>query len=285
MPTSKKEILRAVENIKILSPSAGALLEVASRPDHDLQDIAGLIKYDAALTAKTLQLVNSAAFALHSKISDIERAITYIGENYLLSLVVSEAAKMIYDSDLAGYMGHKGDLWNHNLLTALASKKIAELCHEPVNSNIAFTCGLLHDLGKAIISDFLIDSSSAALNAVESGQVSNFASAEEKMLGIDHTQVGHALALHWQLPEPLPSAMRYHHEPARAPAPHRSLVYAVHLGDMVAMMTGYDTGADAMRYQLDSTYSDYIAIKENDLARIILETDQEFQKLKESMNE
>ncbi len=284
MAAPKNDILKIVEGLKILSPSAASLLEVASREKHDLKDIVNVIKYDAALTAKTLQLVNSAAFSPQSKITDLERAISYAGENSLISLVMTEAADMIYDCDLAGYEGQKGGLWDHNMLTALASKRIAELSKEPVNPNVAFTCGLLHDLGKALVSDFLKGSSAQVLASLEKGEVDDYASAEEKLLGIDHTQAGYALACHWNLPEPLPSAMRYHHEPAKSPEEHRSLVYTVHLGDMVAMMTGRDTGADAMRYQLDSNYADFINISDNDLAQIILETDSEFSKLKESMN-
>lgn len=284
MAATKNDILNIVEGLKILSPSAAGLLEVASREKHDLKDIVNVIKYDAALTAKTLQLVNSAAFSPQSKITDLERAISYAGENSLISMVMTEAADMIYDCDLAGYEGQKGGLWDHNMLTALASKRIAELSKEPVNPNVAFTCGLLHDLGKALVSDFLKGSSAQVLASLEKGEVDDYASAEEKLLGIDHTQAGYALACHWNLPEPLPSAMRYHHEPAKSPEEHRSLVYTVHLGDMVAMMTGRDTGADAMRYQLDSNYADFINISDNDLAQIILETDSEFSKLKESMN-
>jgi HD-like signal output (HDOD) protein len=284
MATPKKDILKVVEGIKILSPSAAELLEVASREDHDLQDIIRVIKHDAALTAKTLQLVNSAAFGLHSKITDLERAITYSGENFLISLVMTEAADMIYSCDLAGYEGRKGGLWDHNLLTALAAKRLAGLSREPLNTNIAFTCGLLHDLGKAIISDFLKGSPPDFLAALDKGEVDDYASAEEKLLGIDHTMAGYALALHWNLPEPLPSAMRFHHQPAQAPVEQRSMVYAVHLGDMVAMMTGRDTGADALRYRLDKNYSAYINISENDLAQIILETDSDFSMLKDSLN-
>ncbi len=285
MAESKTDILKVISEVKILSPSAAALLEVASRENHDLKDIVNVIKHDAALTAKTLQLVNSAAFALQSKISDLERAISYAGENYLVSLVMTEAAEMIYDCDLAGYEGQTGNLWSHNMVTALASKRIAELSKEPINSNVSFTCGLLHDLGKAIVSDFLKGSSAQLLDSLDKGEVDDYASAEEQLLGIDHTQAGYALAMHWNLPEPLPSAMRYHHAPSLAPEEHRSLVYAVHLGDMVAMMTGHDTGADALRYQLDSHYSNYINLNENDLAKIILDTDSDFKKLKESMND
>jgi putative nucleotidyltransferase with HDIG domain len=285
MAATKKNILKAIENIKLLSPNAAGLLEVSSRENHDLKDIVRVIKHDAALTAKTLQLVNSAAFGLHSKITDLDRAITYSGENFLVSLVMTEAADMIYNCDLAGYEGHQGGLWDHNLLTALASKRIAELSKEPLNTNVAFTAGLLHDLGKAIVSDFLKGSAANLLASLDKGEMDDYASAEEKLLGIDHTQAGYALARHWNLPEPLPSAMRYHHNPAEAPKEHRALVYAVHLGDMVAMMTGHDTGADALRYQLDSNYSDFIDITENDLAQIILETDSDFSKLKESLNE
>ncbi len=283
MEDRSSEIVRDISQIKPLSPSAASLLDIASKEEHDLMDLVQIVKHDASLTAQVLKVVNSAAYGFDKEITAIDRAISFTGEDALVSLAMSEAAAMIYESDLAGYSGQKGDLWDHNLLTALGAKKVAEHAKSPLNGDVAFTCGLLHDFGKAIISGFLENTADKVIKALDSGKVADYATAEEKILGMDHCRAGFELAKHWQLPEPLPSVIRYHHEPHAAPEEYRALVYAVHLGDMLAMMSGKGTGADAMRYVLDNRYSDYIDLAENDLALIMMDIDSQFMKIKESM--
>lgn len=277
------EILSNVEQIKPLSPSAAALLELASKEEHDLRDLVSIVKHDATLTAQILKMVNSAAYGFDKEITAIDRAISFTGEDALVSLAMSEAAATVFASDLAGYAGQQGELWDHNLFAALGAKQVAKYAKEPLSGDVAFTCGLLHDLGKAILSGFLENTANKVISALEKGQVTDYASAEEKIVGMDHCQAGYELARHWHLPEPLPSALRYHHEPQQAPAQYRALVYAVHLGDMLAMMNGKATGADALHYVLDRHYSDYINLTEDELALIMMDIDSQFAKITESM--
>lgn len=285
MTDQSTEIKQIIKDIKLLSPSASSLLEITTREDHNLSEIVNIIKYDANLTAKILKIVNSAAYGLRTEITAIDRAITLTGETTLISLAMNEAADMLYQKDLTGYEGEKGDLWRHNLLAGLAAKKIAPHAKYPVNIDVAFTCGLLHDIGKSIISDFLINTSNKVIQALDEKKVEDYQRAERKILGIDHCDAGFALATHWKLPEPIPSALRYHHHPADAPKEYQALVYTIHLGDMLAMLAGTGTGADTLRYKLDSTYTEYIELNETDIAQIMVEIGDEFTKMQESMQD
>lgn len=285
MTDTSAEISKIIKQIKLLSPSASSLLEVTSREDHNLNEVVNIIKNDANLTAKVLKIVNSAAYGLRSEITAIDRAVGFTGETSLISIAMNEAAGMLYKKELSGYEGQKGDLWAHNLLTALAAKKIVTHAIQPINGDVAFTCGLLHDLGKSILSDFLENTSAKVIQALDEKKVTSYENAESTILGIDHCEAGFKLAEHWNLPEPIPSAIRYHHSPSAAPKEHRGLVYTVHLGDMLAMMAGRGTGADTLRYQLDPNYTDYIDLSENDLAMIMVDIGDEFIKMQESMQD
>ena len=141
---------------------------------------------------------------------------------------------------------------------------------------MAFTSGLLHDIGKAILSDFLKEGMNSILMALGEGRIKDFISAEQEQLGINHCAVGFELAQYWGLPEPLPSVIRYHHDPAAAEPGVRTLVYTIHLADMVAMMGGTGTGADTMRYGLDPQYPQYIALSSQKLALIMIEVETEY---------
>lgn len=268
-------IIAAVRKVPLISTSAARLLEIANQKEHSLPDIVNIVKCDAALTAHILKVVNSAALARGRKITSLDRAIAVMGEELILGIAMSDAANLLFTSDLE-VCREPGDLWRHDLRTAIAAKNIAPYATPSVNADLAFTCGLLHDLGKAILSDFLKGTTEELVTAIEEGKCQDYPAAEHAELGVDHSEIGYELATFWRLPEPLPSVIRHHHHPDRADETIRPLAYVVHLGDMVAMMTGSGTGADAMRCSIDPGYAEYIGLAKDDLTRIIFATEKEF---------
>jgi len=101
---------------------------------------------------------------------------------------------------------------------------------------------------------------------------------EREILGIDHCEVGRALAEHWKLPAVLVQPMAFHHHPERADEENRPLVYAVHLGDLIAMLGGSGTGADSLGYELNPEYSNYIGLSQDRIGEIMLNVMMEFSK-------
>lgn len=121
--------------------------------------------------------------------------------------------------------------------------------------------------------------------AVDHGDSEDYSVAEQKEIGLSHSDIGYELAKHWQLPEPLPSIIRDHHHPMQGEETLRPLLFVVHLADIVSMMTGSGTGADTMRHNIDPAYTDYVAISRDDIARIIFEVDLEFNTIMASLSD
>lgn len=282
---ARTSILKAVRRTPLMSASAAKLLEITSSPDYGLKDVLGIVSCDAGLTSHVLKVVNCAAFALEAPVNSIVRAVSLVGTDMVVGIAVCGATSELLNRQLNGYAAEDGDLWHHNLRTAIAAKKIAGFARTEVRGDVAFTSGLLHDIGKAVISDFLRDTPKAIVEALDQGKVKDYLQAEHLLLGMDHCEVGLALAQHWQLPELLSSAIRFHHDPAAAPEVTKPLVYCVHLGDLVAMMGGCGTGADSMRHRLDGQYPSHVALSCDDLARLVLEVDEEYKKVEQSLRE
>ncbi len=279
---SQEELQKIVQSIPMLSPSASQLLQLTSQADHDLIDVINLVRNDANLTARVLKIVNSAAFGLVSKVTSIDRAISYLGERIIVGIAVGDCAGKLFDKELLGYESAGGDLWKHDLRTAIASREVVTQSGADISSELAFTAGLLHDIGKSLISDYLQGSVVDAVEMISTEDGLDYLDAEKKLVGFDHTQAGYELAKAWQLPDELAEVILHHHEPDKASEEFKPLVYAVHLGDNIAMMGGFGTGSDSMRYKLDQKYSDYIKISPNTLASIMLNVDIEFEKLEGS---
>ena len=279
---NQAELQALVKSVPLLSPSASQLLQLTSQPDHDLHDIIALVKTDANLTARVLKVVNSAAFSLINTITSIDRAVAYLGERIVISAAIGDCAGKLFSKELSGYEAAGGDLWKHDLRTAIAAREVVVQSSSGINPDLAFTAGLLHDIGKALVSDCLQDSAPDAIAMLSSQDSSDYLEVEEKIIGFNHAQAGFELAKAWQLPEELSEVIHYHHTPAQASEEFRPLVYAVHLGDNLAMLGGFGTGSDSMQYRLDPKYADYFNLSPEIVDNIMLTVDLEFEKLEKS---
>ncbi len=267
-----------------MSPSAALLLQITAAADHEMADVIRVVRSDAILTARLLRIVNSAAFNLLYPITSIERAIFQMGAQMVVGVAIADCIAELFNKSLDGYEGGKGDLWRHDLLSALAAQEVCKFSRSDLGTDLAYTGGLLHDIGKAIISDFLKKPARELLEDIDKKQLTDYRAAEQAMLGVDHAVIGYELAKFWQQPEPLQQMIRYHHSPGLANEEYRSLVYAVHLGDIIAMMAGCGTGSDTLQYQLDSDYQEYFDLSNNDLEQIMLNVLNEFKQVVAALN-
>lgn len=282
---TNEELQKIVRAVPMLSSSANQLLQVAAKPDHDLGEVINLVKTDANLTARVLKIVNSAAYALINQVTSIDRAVSYLGERIIVSIALGDCAGKLMGKELEGYSAQRGSLWKHDLRAAIAAREVVVQSGADISPELAFTAGLLHDIGKALISDYLAGTAPEAVSLITAEDSFDYLDAEEQLVGFNHTQAGFELAKSWELPAELTAAIRFHHDPEEATEEFRALVYAVHLGDVIAMMGGFGTGSDSMRYKLDQRYTDYITLSPKVLPSIMLAVDMEFEKLEASFND
>lgn len=276
-------ILDRVKEMPLLSVVASRLLELTGDDDHSLQDVAKIVENDAYLTTRVLRVVNSAVFSPIEPITTVSKAIVYLGEKTVMGIAIGSCSAAVFKKPLNGYEAAAGALWEHSLRTAIASREISIFVKEKISSNLAFTAGLLHDIGKSVISEFLDGNVNQMVNMCDEGKVEDFLSAEKNTVGTDHAEIGYELATHWRLPEPLVMVIKYHHHPNLCDGEYGALVYTVHLGDILAMMGGTGTGADSLSYTIDEKYSEFIDISKDHLAIVLLKIQEEFARARESI--
>lgn len=257
-------IIAKVKEIPLLSPCAHHLITLVGDSEHTINDVRAIIDTDPGLTASILRAVNSAAMGLVEPITTTARAVAYLGDKVVLGIALGSCAAQLYDDPLEGYEAERGSLWCHCLQTAIAAREIALLAKLEASPDEAYTAGLLHDIGKPLISAAMIDKPHYPLGNI------SYIEWERSTLGTDHCEVSALIAQHWGLPESLQAVMAYHHTPAECPESYRSIVYAVHLGDMISMLEGAGTGCDTLQYTLDNRYVDYFELSETQLERIVI---------------
>ncbi len=242
---------RVIERVEALPPlpvSMQRLLKVACEPLSTLGEIVDAIRYDPSVTAAVLRLCNSAYFGLPRKVDSLEHATCLLGTVRVFQLVVAANLRSILHRPLAGYGLSAGALWAHSAAVALAAELFAQRTGA-CSRGLPFTAGLLHDIGKVVLDQFVRAEYAEILRRVQAERVS-FNEVEWQVLGYTHAEVGALLAERWQLPPTIVSSLRYHHEPSAPPVPD-PLVDAVHLADAVCLMLGVGTGDDGLNYRVD----------------------------------
>jgi len=203
-------IAAEAEDIPTLPEVAWKLLKTVSDHGTQLQDLERLIRRDQPLTAKILRIANSSWLGGRQSVSTLRQAITVLGTRRLRSLVLAASI----DGVVRSRAMKNRYMWEHALAVGVASELLADQTRYPDRQE-AFVCGLLHDLGKAVLERSLTSEYQAVLDRVYNERIWAV-DAERSVLGFDHAAVGGLVAQKWNLPAVLQEVVREHHSPASA---------------------------------------------------------------------
>lgn len=243
----REEILEKVKSIPALPTVATKAIQLLRDPEVDIKDVVQMIEYDQGLTSNVLRLANSAYFAGPRTIGSLRDALVRLGMNRIFQLVVTSAISPFARQPVKGYDLAPGELLEQSVAVAVGAEELAPMVgvRPPVHT---FTAGLLHDLGKIILSTFVEVDAAPITNLAYREKVS-FELAEAQVLGIDHAEAGAALLEEWNLPESIVEAVRWHHQPDSAPG-DKLVVDLVHVADNLLTESGVGVGIDGLNYQL-----------------------------------
>jgi len=217
------------------------LMPLLNNPNSDTTKLVDLISYDTPLTANVLRVCNSAYYSRGTTTDNLLQAITRLGSREVYNIVVAVTSAATLSSSQKGYGVEGVDLWTHSVATAISAQMIAKDLGD--DQNVAFTAGLLHDVGKIILSAAM--ESMYEKFALETKKGASLVEVESKMIGCNHAEVGGRLLQRWKLPERLVNAVRHHHNPA-AGKPYEHLTACVTLGDFLAYFMGHGYGHYAL---------------------------------------
>jgi putative nucleotidyltransferase with HDIG domain len=233
---SLEQAITGMHDLPALPLVVHELIASFGREDISIGDLAAQVAQDQALTAKTLRLANSSFYGLQSKVRTIGQAIAVLGFDSIRALVTAAGVTGSFPATAPGGFDYDG-FWRHAIGTALCTRGIAR--HVGGNPEFAFVTGLLHDLGRLL----LVTRFPAQYDAVMGQRAatdSPLLEAERMVLGLDHAQVGRALAQHWKLPELICRAIAHHHAPL--PGDFGDIPSMVHVANVLAH--GLDLAGD-----------------------------------------
>jgi len=221
-------------------------LSMMRDPQVSLDKLIGEVERDPALTGNLLRLANAAYFGFPREIGSVRQAIVRLGTRQMLPLILAAGVAARMNRPVRGYDLPPGALWNRSLCMAVGSVEVARRLGTEVPPEL-FTAGLLADVGKLVLGEFLA-ADGGAIRALAFEQGVPFDEAERRVLGLDHAEVGGQLLELWNLPEPIVDAVRHHHLPDQV-GPGRGLVEPLHVADALCMMIGIGCGCDGLHYR------------------------------------
>jgi putative nucleotidyltransferase with HDIG domain len=204
---------RALAALRCLPPlSAVAIkLQLADREDLGIDDVAEMIRADAALSADVLRLANSPLFGLGQPATSILHAVALLGLNRVIAFVITAALRS-FANPARGTAALKR-CWRHGLTCGLICEDLAEIVG--LDPDIAYTAGLLHDIGRSGMLGVWTRRYAGLLDEATPEPLALLAS-EQRELGITHVDAGACLLQDWRLPDVLVEVAQFHHDPTRA---------------------------------------------------------------------
>jgi putative nucleotidyltransferase with HDIG domain len=214
------------------------LLLLISDPEMDGEALAELIRVDAGLTADVLRVSNSAAYGGALRTETLVQAIARLGlreVSRVVTMVVT--SPVLSNSQQVGFASV--DLWQHSLASAIATQTLAE--NAGLDGEVAFTTGLLHDIGKTVLAQAFGEEYIQTIHRCKSENVA-FWEAERTVLQTNHADIGGRLLKHWNFPDEIVAGVGWHHDLAMCPRPYRKMTAAVHLGNVLAYRMNHGYG-------------------------------------------
>jgi len=269
-----KALRSRVENISTIPTIPSVLKQLSTiieNPKISLNEISHFVSQDPALTTKILQMVNSALYGFPGRISSVNHAVMLLGLNVVKGLLLSVSVFEIMHKAMIG-------LREHSIGVAIASKVLARMkgLKEPEE---VFVAGLLHDVGKVILTLSWPEEYDRTVKEAESSGIAIF-DAERSRFSETHAAVAGWLAEKWHFPRKLCECIANHHRPQTSSlAPLETAI--VHMADVLVKARGLGYSGDRLVPDVNAKAWETLALSEADLREILKELEDSVEQTEE----
>lgn len=237
------KLLASIHSLPVFSPVVARTLQLTDRECISAREIAGVVSCDVRFCARLLRIANSAPYRLPRALATINEAVLLLGTDTFREVVLVASSRDLLHRSLPGYGLSGADLWAHSLACGMAAEIIADATGYS-NRAEAFIAGLIHDVGKIVLDEFVQTASPFMLDLM-TRQDCAWIDAERTVLGYDHCDIGGRIARSWGLPQHIVQAIALHRKPivSRQTVPLAGLV---HLGEALCSMAGIGIGLEGV---------------------------------------
>ncbi|MDZ4726313.1 MAG: HDOD domain-containing protein [Leptospira sp.] len=240
------QVLKDVNKLPSISSVVTKVLEKLQKPDVNITELAAEISKDPAITASVIKLSNSAYYRASKPIRTVQEALMTLGTKTVKEIVLVTAAKGILSQDLNNYQLEAAQLWTSSLLVAEMSSRI--VIHKKLNidKDLAFTSGLLCNVGKIVLAQFF-QPVMFQLKAELKDFKDPFPLLEKKYFGYTHMEISEILLTRWNFPKELVDVVAHYLNPDESTV-NSLLTSVVHIASILIVVSGIgiDIGGESV---------------------------------------
>lgn len=278
-----EQLIASMPDLPVPSNSAIKLAQLLTSLDASGEEVVEIVKRDGVLCAKVLAFCNSAFFSFSGRVGSVDHAILLLGYREMQHLVLALGFGGPLRRALPGYAIEGQELWRHSLITAQAADWVVAGARTPVaEPSVAYTAGLVHDIGKLVLNHALDDAVQTEMRRLVESEGKSRLEAEQAVLETDHAEVGACLLQRWRLPDTIVEAVAHHHRPVSKPIPRLSAV--VHLANLTAHEVGSAPGWDSYAVRADEDTAADLGFDAEALERILLKAYEALPRIDEMLN-
>ncbi len=225
-----RQVIGAVGALPSLSRTYTALTQAVQDPDASINHVADIIEQDIAMSAKVLQLVNSAFFGLAQRVNSLRSAIVHLGMDTIKNLALASETFRFFSPDVGIAPSVYEAIQQHSHRTASIA------CSLPVEAkdrDATALAALLHDVGRLVLASKMPDRFHAVTSRTRERECEPF-EAEEELLQTSHAEIGAYLLGLWGMPNLVVEAIAHHHRPTRIPHSGFDSSIAIYVADLLA---------------------------------------------------
>ena len=249
-----QKVIANMTTLPSLPETYSAIMEELQQDDASLERIGEIIETDVAMSAKLLQIVNSAFFGLVRDVSSPAEAAMYLGVDVIRSLVLTTGVFSQFD-DAKISTATLTEIWKHSMRVGTLAKKIMkQMSGDKRLADYATMGGLLSNAGKLVIAANFPDRFIEIQAQRDAGNGDEI-EIERQLMGHCHTEIGAYLLCIWGLPNPVVECVAYHHAPALCVGSGFAPVSAVHIATAII-----DAGGAEELTGLDAAYVDALGV-------------------------
>lgn len=245
---STEQLVQGIVDLPTLPQVITTLMSMLDDPDSSVRDINNIMGKDQTLVAKMLKLVNSAFYAIPTRVNSVSQAIAILGFKTVKSIVLSASIIGMFDGDDEDFS--YSEFWANSLGVGTISRFIiSRLSQDPLSGcavlhpDTGFVTGLLAGIGKVVLEQYCHDDFGQILTRARSEKLP-FKLAEQGIIDTSYTSIGYWLAKRWNMSEEVQIPIQYQDDIDSCPAQHRAMAAVLALAKYLCRLKKYGHSGD-----------------------------------------
>ena len=258
-------------DLPMLPKVTGAVIALTQDENSDMSSLAELVQKDQSLATRVMKIANSPAYCGVNPLNSLQQAISRLGMKTIseVALAASVGAKVF---NVKGYESEVAYMWQHSLASSAWAKEIARIRRRNVES--AFMCGLLHQIGKPVVLQTIVD-------IIKENSIELTLEEMQSLIEEFYITVGAAMGNDWELPSSVIESIEFHKDYDSAPQAIQEVMNCSAANQLATLLLTNET--IDLESLMESEVVERLNLYEDDLQKLLDKSDT-IQKLVEAMS-